>query len=67
MDRNRRRAEEKNMRFNILAGIAATALFLAYFGPIVLKLKDMPLTVVVLLGIVLVVVDLWQSLADRAG
>lgn len=53
------------MRFNIIASIAAMALFVAYFGPIVLKLKDIPLTIVVIGGIVLVAFDIWESLSDR--
>ena len=55
------------MRFKTLAAVAAIALFMAYFGPLVVKLKDTPLTIVVIAGIVLVAVDLWQSVADRAG
>ena len=52
------------MRFDILAGITAIALFIVYFSPIVIKLKELPLAVVVLGGIVLVAVDLWESLGD---
>lgn len=54
------------MRFTILAAIAGLGLFVAYFGPLVVKLKEISLTVVVLGGIVLVAVDLWQSLAERS-
>lgn len=54
------------MRFDTLAAIAAMALLLAYLSPIVIKLKDIPLTLVVLGGIVLVAIDLWGSLSDRA-
>jgi len=39
----------------------------AYFGPTVIKLKEISLTMVVLGGIALVAVDLWESLADRTG
>ena len=52
------------MRLNILAAITAMLLFLAYFGPIVLKLKDFPLTIVVLGAVILVAVDLWESLKN---
>jgi len=55
------------MRLKMLAGIVAIMLFVAYFGPIVVKLKDLPLTIVVLGGIVLVAIDFWESLADRTG
>jgi len=50
------------MRFNVLAGIAAITLFAAYFGPIVIKLKEIPLAIVVLGGLVLVAIDLVESL-----
>jgi len=54
------------MRINTLTAITAFALFIAYFGPIVIKLRDIPLTLVVIGGIVLVAVDIWQSLSDSA-
>lgn len=50
------------MRLNVLASTAAMTLFAAYFAPIVFKLKEFPLAVVVLGGIALVAVDLWESL-----
>ena len=52
------------MRFDILAGIAAMLLFLAYYSPIVIKLRDVPLTIVVLGTVVLAAIDLWESLKD---
>jgi len=55
------------MRFNIVVAIAALALFVAYFAPLVVKLKDIPLTIVVLGGIALAAVDIWESFADRDG
>jgi hypothetical protein len=33
--------------------------------PVVLKLKDIPLTVVAILGIAMMLVDLWQSLRAK--
>jgi len=42
-------------------------LFVAYYGAIVIKLKEISLTIVVLGGIALVAADLWESLADRTG
>ena len=41
---------------------AALALFLAYFLPVVLKLKDVPLALVVIGGAVLAFVDAWHTL-----
>ena len=52
------------MRFDVLASIVAILLFLAYFGPVVAKLKEIPLAMVVLGGVVLVAVDVWESLKD---
>lgn len=53
------------MHLKTLAGIFAIALFVAYFGPIVIKLKDLPLTAVVVGGIVMVAIDVWESLTDQ--
>jgi len=52
------------MRLNVLAGVAAMALFVAYYGPIVYKLNEVPLTIVVVGGIVLVAVDIWESIRN---
>lgn len=48
-----------------LPAVAALALFVAYFGPIVIKLKEIPLVFVVLGGIILVAVDAWESFAEH--
>ena len=53
------------MRFDILASVIAVALFLGYFLPLMLKLKNIPLGIVLLGGIVLVLVDVWQSLSEK--
>ena len=50
------------MKIKVLSGIIAFAMFVAYFGPIMIKLKDVPLGVVLLGGIGLVAVDMWESL-----
>ncbi len=52
------------MRLKIVAAIAALLLFLAYFGPLIVKLKDLPLTIVLIGGIVLVAIDIWESLKE---
>ena len=52
------------MRSNVLASIAAMALFIGYYGPIVVKLRDTPLTIVVIGGIALVAIDIWESLRN---
>jgi hypothetical protein len=50
------------MALKIIAGILAVTLMLVYLAPVVLKLMDPALTIVALLGIVMMLVDLWQSL-----
>jgi len=55
------------VRFRLIAGIAALALLVGYFGPIVVKLKEIPLIVVIVCGLALVVVDFWESLRERDG
>lgn len=53
------------MTLKIIAGVVALALVLAYLAPPVLKLKDPALAVVIAVGIVLIVIDLWQSLQSK--
>jgi hypothetical protein len=53
------------MAFKIFAGIVAGALLLIFISPVVLKLKDLALTGVVLVGVVMMIVDIWQSIRSR--
>ncbi|MCW5635775.1 MAG: hypothetical protein KIT17_20735 [Rubrivivax sp.] len=53
------------MPFKILAGLVALTLMLAYLMPLVLKLKELSLGLVVAIGVALALRDLWESL--RAG
>ena len=53
------------MALKIFAGILAVALMLIYLAPVVLKLMQPALTIVVLIGIVMMLVDLWQSLQSK--
>ena len=53
------------MGLKILAGLVGAALLLIYVGPVVVKLKDIPLTVVAALGVGMMLVDLWQSLRSK--
>jgi len=53
------------MPIKILAGIVAIALMIAYLSPVVFKLKDIPLGVVILIGIGMMLVDLWHSLQSK--
>lgn len=53
------------MAIKILAGIIATILVLAFLAPPVLKLQDVALGAVILIGIGLMLADLWQSLQSK--
>ena len=46
-------------------GIFAASLVLIYLSPVVLKLKDPALSIVVIGGITMMLVDLWQSLRSK--
>ena len=53
------------MAFKIFAGIVAVTLLVVYIAAPVMKLKDVALGIVALIGIVLMLVDLWQSLQSK--
>jgi hypothetical protein len=53
------------MPLKFVVGILAAALMFMYLGPIVLKLRSPALTIVVLIGIGIMLVDLWQSLKSK--
>ena len=53
------------MIFKVLAGVVAVLLMLIYLAPPVYKLKDVELGIVVTIGLVMMLVDLVQSLRSR--
>jgi hypothetical protein len=53
------------MALKIFAGLVGVVLLLIYVAPVVLKLKDIPLWCVAVLGIGMMLVDLWQSLQSK--
>lgn len=53
------------MAFKILASIVAAALLIIFIGPVVVKLKDVALSAVVLIGVTMMVTDIWHTL--RSG
>ena len=53
------------MAFKIFAGIIATILMVVYLLAPIIKLKDAALAAVVLLGLVLMLIDLWQSIRSK--
>jgi hypothetical protein len=50
------------MLTKIIAAVIAVALLLAYVGAIAFKMKDGPLAGVILIGVVVMLLDLWYSL-----
>jgi len=50
------------MFFRILASIVAAALLIVFISPVVIKIKSVALVVVVLIGLAMMLVDIWQSL-----
>ena len=53
------------MPIKIFAAIVAVALFLAFLAPVVFKLRDVALGCIILIGIGMMLVDLWQSLQSK--
>jgi len=53
------------MPFKIISGIVAAALLIIFIGPVVVKLKDVALSCVALIGIAMMAVDIWQSLKSK--
>ena len=50
------------MPIKIFSAVVAVVLMLSYLSPVVFKLKDVALGVVIVIGIVMMLIDLWQSL-----
>lgn len=53
------------MLFKILSGLISVVLLLTFVAPVVWKLKDVALTTVVLIGLSMMLVDLWQSMQSK--
>lgn len=53
------------MAVKILGGLVAIGLVLSFLLPPLLKLKDVALGAVIVVGIVMMLVDLWQSLQSK--
>jgi len=50
------------MKYKYFAAALAVVLMVVYLAAPVIKLRDPALTIVVLIGVALMLVDLWQSL-----
>jgi len=53
------------MPVKIFAAVVAVVSMLCFLAPPVVKLKDIPLGVIILIGIAMMLVDLWQSLQSK--
>jgi len=53
------------MNLKVLAGILSAALLIAFIGPVVIKLQDVALSIVVIIGLAMMLFDLWQSLREK--
>lgn len=53
------------MPIKIFAAIVAVGLMLVFLGAPVFKLKDIALGVTILIGVAMMLVDLWQSLQSQ--
>ena len=53
------------MSVKIFAAVVAVALMIAYLTPVVLKLKDLALGCIILIGLAMMLTDLWQSLRTK--
>jgi hypothetical protein len=53
------------MILKIVTGIIALALMIGYVVPPAIKLKHVALAVVIAIGVVLMLIDLWQSLFEN--
>ena len=55
------------MAARIAAAIVAAVLVFAFMSPVVLKIRDVALLAVVLVGVVMMLIDLWQTLRSERG
>jgi len=53
------------MKFKVFAGVIGAALLIMFIGPVVLKLKEVALSIVSLIGITMMIVDIWQALRSK--
>ena len=53
------------MAFKIFAGILSVLLLLIFVSPVVLKLKQVSLSIVVLIGVAMMITDIVQALRSK--
>ena len=53
------------MAFKILAGVIAALLLVAFLAPYVLKMQDIALGVVIVIGLAMMARDLWDTFQEK--
>ena len=53
------------MIFKVIGSILAASLLIIFIGPVAIKLKDVAFSVVVLIGLTMMFVDIWQALKSK--
>ena len=53
------------MIYKVIVGFVAAALLLIYVAPVVIRLNEIALWIISLIGVAMMLVDLWQSLRSK--
>ena len=53
------------MLFKILGSTLAAGLLIVFIGPVAIKLKDVAFSIVVLIGLAMMLTDIWHSLRSK--
>lgn len=53
------------MPFKIFSALISVSLLIAFLAPVVFKLKDVALTIIVLIGLAMMLVEVWQTLTSK--
>jgi len=53
------------MGIKIVSALVAVVLFLGFLGPYVVKMQDLALGIVVIAGLAMMAIDLWQSIQSK--
>lgn len=53
------------MAFKVFAGLVAVVLLLGFLAPYVLKMQDIALGVVIIIGLALMARDLWDTFQEK--
>jgi len=53
------------MIFKIIGSIIAAGLLIVFIGPVAIKLKDVAFSIVVLIGLAMMLADIWQAVRSK--